>query len=62
MDGVLVNAIWYSDEEVAELMAYIEQLENVERSLREWINLRHSRTRKASKEKPKQFQKQEVIN
>lgn len=64
-DGVLINAKWYSNEEIADLLTELEEyddkrLESVELSLREWIDIRRSRSRKA-RGKPKQFQKQEIV-
>jgi hypothetical protein len=62
-DGVLPNAILWSNEEVADLLTEIEsrerRLESIESLLKEWLGLRRARSRRA-KQKPKQLQKKEV--
>jgi hypothetical protein len=63
-DGVVPDAVLFSNEEVAELVIESEErtkcLENIESLLEEWINLRRSRSRKAN-HRPNQLQKKEVV-
>jgi hypothetical protein len=61
-DGLVPNAILFSNEEVADLLTESEErarrLESIESLLEEWINLRRGRSRKAKHRL--RLQKQEV--
>ena len=63
-DGLIPDAIQVSAQEVADLVAEsrarAEQLQRVESLVREWIELRQSRSRKAKRRL--QLQKKEVSN
>ena len=63
-DGLVPSAILLSNEEVADLVAESEartqQLEIVETLLKEWIEIRKARSRRA-KQRLQQLQKQEVV-
>ena len=64
-DGLVPDAIPISAQEVADLVAESEartqQLERVETLLKEWIEIRKARSRRA-KQRLQQLHKQEVIN
>jgi hypothetical protein len=63
-DGLIPDAVFYSNEEVAELVAQYEEhqerLAKAEASLREWIEFRRSWSRKGKRKL--RLQKQEVAS
>ena len=62
--GIIPDAAWFSDEEVADLVAEEEarnqRLQRIETLLKEWIDIRRSRS-KSAKERLS-LQKKEVIH
>ena len=63
--GIIPDALWFSDEEVADLVAQVKQraerLERAEAALREWIEFRRSWSRKAKQDGKFRLQKNEVV-
>jgi hypothetical protein len=63
--GIIPDAVWFSDEDVANLVAQeeerVERLERAEAALREWIDFRQAWSRKPSKKGKLQLQKKEVV-
>lgn len=62
--GIIPNAVWFSDEEVAGLVAQeeerVERLGRAESLLREWIDFRRSWLRRPTKGGKLRLQKKEV--
>lgn len=62
-DGVILDAVLWSDEEVADLLTEIEErerrLKNIESLLEEWLGLRRSKSRR-TKQRLHRLQKKEV--
>jgi hypothetical protein len=62
-DGLIPNAVWYSDEEVAELVAqheeHNERLAKAKKSLTEYVNFRNAWSRKGKRKL--KLQKQEAV-
>lgn len=64
-DGLVPDAVRVSDSDVAELFAEsnvrTEQLQRIESLLREWIEIRKARSRRANQKQRLSLQKKEVV-
>jgi hypothetical protein len=62
--GIIPDAVWFSDEQVADLVAQVEEraerLERAEVALREWIAFRQAWSRKPNKKGKLRLAKKEV--